>query len=301
MKATVNTENMKLFECLSSVTRIQVLESLGKGSRNVGELAEAIGVSSAIMTRHVAFMEECGLIHTENLPGKRGLQKVCYLAVNEIILSFNKEEPSTEVHTVSIPVGQYASYQVSPTCGLASKDGLIGINDDPRYFSSPDRVNAALLWFQTGWVEYAIPSYLISTKPLKAVEISLEICSEFPIYKDEWPSDIHFYLNKVFLGIWLSPGDFGSKKGIYTPEWWRAGSQYGLLKTIRITKSGTMLDGVRLSDVTLEQISLEKNKDFSFRIAVPENARHPGGVNIFGRGFGNYDQNIEVRTEYECC
>ncbi len=31
------------------------------------------------------------------------------------------------------------------------------------------------------------------------------------------------------------------------------------------------------------------------RIEVKPDARHPGGVNVFGRGFGNYDQDIVLR------
>jgi predicted transcriptional regulator len=30
---------------------------------------------------------------------------------------------------------------------------------------------------------------------------------------------------------------------------------------------------------------------------VPETAEHPGGINIFGRGFGNYDQDIVLRLK----
>ena len=33
------------------------------------------------------------------------------------------------------------------------------------------------------------------------------------------------------------------------------------------------------------------------RIEVPETAEHPGGINIFGRGFGNYDQDIVLRLK----
>jgi predicted transcriptional regulator len=32
------------------------------------------------------------------------------------------------------------------------------------------------------------------------------------------------------------------------------------------------------------------------RIEVKRDARHPGGLNIFGRGFGNYDQDIVLRV-----
>lgn len=299
MKIAVNTDNIKLFECLSSQTRVKAIELLGKSPMNVGDLAAALGVSSVIMSRHISFMEECGIIDTESMPGKRGLQKICKLKLDEITLLFHKEGAATEVHRISIPVGQYSSYNVQPTCGLASPENYIGVCDDPRYFSSPDKIHAALLWFQSGWIEYNIPSYVITSKPVKCIEISLEICSEFPNYNENWPSDIHFYLNGILLGVWQSPGDFGSKRGTYTPDWWNSGTQYGLLKNLRISNKGTMLDGIRLSDTSLDKINIESGKDLLFRIAVPADSRHPGGVNIFGKGFGNYDQNIEVRVEYE--
>jgi predicted transcriptional regulator len=31
------------------------------------------------------------------------------------------------------------------------------------------------------------------------------------------------------------------------------------------------------------------------RVGVKEDARHPGGINIFGNGFGNHSQDIVLR------
>lgn len=303
MKISVNTKHMKIFQCFSSETRVKVLELLAEKSRNVGELAKELGVSSAIMTRHISMLEEAGIINCIGVPGKRGLKKECSIKQTEILISLEKDKLSKEKHskeyyTVSIPVGQYVSYAVQPTCGMASVDGYIGLCDDQRYFSNPERVNAAILWFQSGFIEYCIPGYVITSRPIDSIEISLEICSEYPIYKEDWPSDIYFYLNGIHLGIWTSPGDFGIKRGAYTPDWWRA-TQYGLLKTIKVTKERTLMDGMQLSDVTLDQIHIQSGKDILFKISSPADTRNPGGVNIFGRGFGNYDQNIEVRIEYE--
>jgi predicted transcriptional regulator len=275
------------------------LELLGEGSKNIGELASLLGISSAITTRHIALLEEVNLIRTENIPGKRGIQKLCSLITNEIILTFEKNIAKKNYKSVSIPIGQYSAYEVTPTCGLASREGFIGVNDDPRYFSDPSHINAALLWFNTGWVEYRIPSYIISAQSLMEIEISLELCSEYPKYNDNWLSDIHFYLNGILLGVWTSPGDFGSRKGTYTPEWWKSGTEHGLMKTIRITKDECMLDGIHLSNATLNHIPIVNGEDLKLRIAVPSNARNPGGINLFGRGFGNYDQDIEVRAEYK--
>ena len=53
--------------------------------------------------------------------------------------------------------------------------------------------------------------------------------------------------------------------------------------------------GIRISDVRLADLDLEAHRSVRLRIGVKKNARHPGGVNIFGRGFGNYDQDIVLR------
>ncbi len=300
MKVNVTTDNIKLFKCLSSKTRIKIIQLLNETSKNIGELAKTIGVSSAIITRHIASLEECGIIKTKNSPGKRGLQKICTLSLKEATLVFQTTIPPTnDSQKVSIPLGQYTDYKIQATCGLASTKGLIGVCDDPRYFSSPDRFNASIIWFQSGWINYRIPGYLISEKPVENIELSLEICSEFPGYKEDWSSDIYFFLNEKLLGCWQSPGDFGDRKGSYTPEWWNLGTQYGLLKTIQISHSKTMLDGIKLSDMTLDQLSLQRGKDLYFRIAAPNDTKHPGGATLFGKGFGNYNQNISVQINYQ--
>jgi len=100
----------------------------------------------------------------------------------------------------------------------------------------------------------------------------------------------------VKVGTWTSPGDFGDKRGTFTPDWWKlSGSQYGMLKTWRITAQGTYVDGTRISDVTLADIDLSSHRSIRLRIEVKADAKHPGGLNIFGRGFGNYDQDIVLR------
>lgn len=38
-----------------------------------------------------------------------------------------------------------------------------------------------------------------------------------------------------------------------------------------------------------------ENNSFSVRIGVKEDAANVGGVNLFGQGFGNYDQERVVR------
>jgi len=155
------------------------------------------------------------------------------------------------------------------------------------------------LWFTKGFVEYRIPNYLLSDQTPTALEISMELGSEAPGVNNNWPSDITFILNGLKIGQWTSPGDFGGTRGTYTPQWWSLTvGQYGLLKILKIDNSGSYIDGERISDVTLHQLQL-RQKQWTFRIAILDNAEHPGGVTIFGAGFGNYNQDIVFRLYYE--
>ena len=62
-----------------------------------------------------------------------------------------------------------------------------------------------------------------------------------------------------------------------------------------MTPEGTYRDGERVSDRTLADLELDSHRSIRVRIGVQDNARHPGGINIFGRGFGNHDQDIVMR------
>ena len=126
----------------------------------------------------------------------------------------------------------------------------------------------------------------------------MEISSEFPFSNDVWPSDITFSLNGIELGTWTSPGDFGDTRGKLNPEYWPDNlNQYGLLKTIRITDHGTYMDGDVLSPVTLEEID-DSLDIWDIRIEVKEDSENIGGVTLFGKSFGNHEQDIVVKTYY---
>lgn len=299
----VTLDNLPILECLGSETRVRMIEMLREQPMNIKDMARALSISSAIVTKHVQKLEECGIIRTENLAGKRGIQKRCTLAIERMTLLFRNEGDEASSNpdrlTVSIPVGQYTAFDVKPTCGLASHEKLIGMLDDPRYFADTEHVKADHIWFGSGYVEYRIPNYLLASQRLKTIRISLEICSEAPAYREDWPSDITFSLNGTPVLTWTCPGDFGGTRGLYTPAWWPLSStQHGLLKTVTVSEDGSYIDGVRMSDVTVTDLGIAPRKEITLRIASPADARHPGGVSLFGRRFGNYDQDIEVMLEY---
>jgi predicted transcriptional regulator len=186
---------------------------------------------------------------------------------------------------------------VSAPCGLCSEEGIIGLLDVPDTFLDPSRVQAALLWFGRGFVEYKFPNNAkLLNKPVDSLEFSMELSSEVPGTNLNWPSDITLWVNDIAVGTWTSPGDYGDKRGVYTPSWWKLeGSQYGKLKTWRIGRSGSFIDGVRISDVTIDKLDLPNHHSIRMRLGIDPGADHPGGVNLFGRGFGNYDQDVVMR------
>ena len=196
-----------------------------------------------------------------------------------------------------MPLGLYTSCQVTAPCGLCSTKGVIGLLDVPHAFLDPRRMQAALLWFGRGHVEYKFPNNAkLAGAPVRAVEFSLEVSSEVPGTNTNWPSDISLWVNEHRIGSWTSPGDFGDRRGALTPSWWKlAGSQYGTLTTWRVAEDGTSVNGEQISDTRLAALDLEAHHSIRLRVGVEEGAANPGGINIFGRGFGNHDQDIVMR------
>lgn len=299
MKLDISDNALPVYEALASDVRLRIIHLLAKEPMNVKELAEAVGLSSAIMTMHTKKLERAKLIRTEMIRGRGGVQKLCRLCVDKIEIDFPaKEELNRESHRTELSVGHYTDFEIHPTCGLATPSKLIGEFDEPRYFWDSERVDAKILWFGKGFIEYKVPNFLMPSQVPDELVISMELASEAPATNNNWPSDIAFRLNYVELGTWTSPGDFGDNRGKYTPAWWPdAINQYGLLKHLRIAKDGTYMDGNKISNVTLDDIQVRK-KQWTFRISCTDEAKHIGGVTLFGTGFGNYNQDIVFQLYY---
>lgn len=299
MIITPTPENVAFFYALASDVRLRIIQLLSKEDLNIKELAERIGVSSPIMLKHVNILENAKIITSHLVKRNGSISRVCTLVFAEyrfLIETRRRNLPS--VYSVSIPVGQYSAIDGKPTCGLVTEKDVIGVFDDPRIFWDPARVNAQLLWFTQGYVEYRVSNCYSPDRLITEIELSFEIASEAPDFADDWPSDISFYFNGIKLFTWTSPGDYGVKRGILTPEWWPS-NQYGLLKVIHITPEGVMMDGIKMSDVTLNQVLNNTEPYWSIRFEVAEDAKNVGGISLFGQKFGNHAQDILMRVFFE--
>ncbi|MDG0812805.1 ArsR/SmtB family transcription factor [Cohnella rhizosphaerae] len=291
---------LNIFKALSSEIRIEILELLAThNSLNLNEIAEKLGLTNGAITMHIKKLEESGLIDITTAVGKHGLQKICYLNDDMLTVELHREGASRNLYEVEIKVGHYTDYRVEPTCGLATKDSIIGEFDNPSYFAHPERINAGIVWLTRGYLEYRIPNYLKPRQRFSELQFIFEIGSEAPSYNNDYPSDIVYSVNNKEVGIWTSPGDFGGEKGKVAPKWWPPHlNQYGLLKMIRINENGTFIDGIRLSQTTINDIELHQNSDIRFRIGVCETGKI-GGLTIYGAHFGNYKQDLIARVLYD--
>lgn len=295
-------EGLEVFKALGSELRINIIKLLQENHEmNMNELATSLGITNGALTSHIKKLEESGIIQVMTERGGHGNQKICKVAVDKIVVDVESEETEEDqnIYNTEVKVGHYSDYNVYPTCGLATSKAIVGEVDDPRYFSYPDRINAGILWFTKGYIEYMIPNLLPSATKIDQITVSLEISSEAPGINNDWPSDISIFLNDVKIGTWTSPGDYGDVQGIFTPDWWFPNwNQYGLLKMIVINKKGTFVDGLKISDVTINQFNLDYKSTVRFKFEIEEDAKNIGGITIFGSEFGNYNQDIKVRIAY---
>jgi predicted transcriptional regulator len=294
-------DDIEVIKALSSEVRIRILGLLTQGPHNVNEIAAALELPQSTVATNVAVLEEAELISTEAIKARKGSQKVCSRRYDEILIRFVDEKTVEDgAVEVAMPIGLYTNYEVSAPCGLCSVESVIGYLDVPDVFLSPDRMKAGLLWFESGWVEYKFPNNSrLKDRPVTRLELITELSSETPGTNKNWLSDITLWVNNVEVATWTSPGDFGDKRGKYTPDWWKLeGSQYGLLKNWSVSDEGTFVDGVRVSPVTLADLKLQDHHSVRVRIGVKEEAEHRGGINLFGRGFGNYGQDLLLRLMF---
>jgi predicted transcriptional regulator len=285
---------------LASPLRLRIMRHLLKqGPLNINQIAKAFRQPQSTIASNIQILEETGLIETKISKASKGQQKICYARYSEIVVKIDPEATNRDkdIIEVEMPLGLYTTSNVSAPCGLCSTEKILGMLDVPELFLDPARVKAALVWFGRGYIEYKFPNNAkVINANVEALEFIMELSSEVPGTNVDWPSDISLWVNGIKIGTWQCPGDYGDQRGILTPLWWKLeGSQYGILTSWRISQHGTYLGDIKLSNVTLDELQLAEHHSVKLRIGIDDKAGLPGGINIFGRGFGNHDQDIKMR------
>lgn len=288
-------------KALGNDKRLDILNYIGNETRSVLEIAEALDLPISTATQHINLLEKANLIKSKLEPASRGLRRMCTRNFDQFIIQlpvdFNNKEDNLEI---SMPIGSYSNIEISPTCGILGGIGIIGQLDDPASFFEPDRIYAQMFWFHQGYIEYLFPNRLPPNINLNTFEVSFEACSAAPLHNNEWPSDITVWINGLEIGTWTSPASYGGERGLLTPEWWGTqNTQYGQQKVWKVTRDGSYIDGMRSSQVNISQLKLSAKDAIRVRIGVKEDAHNVGGISIFGRGFGNYPQDIIIKARFD--
>lgn len=286
-------------KALSSEVRIDILKLLCKFDLNINEIAEHLGLPQSSAAAHIKVLENAGFIKTSLRPGIHGSMKVCCIQMDAIEIQIGTIMED-DVEVIDMPIGNFVDYQVEPTCGIVSEEGLIDEEDEPRCFYNPNRTKAKLIWFGKGYVEYRFANHALTSQNARQVELSMEVCSEDHEYNMDFPSDITVWINGIEAGTWECPADYGGRRGRLNPGWWPdKNTQYGVLKTWKLTKQGTYIDDDKVNDVPLFDYGLTEVEYISVRIGMKENAKHIGGINLFGDCFGDNSQNIQLKYLFE--
>ncbi|WP_420593985.1 helix-turn-helix domain-containing protein [Deinococcus sp.] len=291
-----------LFRVLGSETRVLILSLLSHNAMNISELRAALDLPHATVSVNIKQLVEAGLLQVEYVPGTHGTQKLVSKRYDEVRVKLPGVAVAAAHNVVEItmPIGNYRNVDVTAYCGIASDTRYIGSIDDPRSFYEPDHVFAQILWFKSGFVEYALPNNVPFGSRLTRLELSAELCSEAPNFDLDWPSDITLWINDIEIGTWTSPADFGGVPSRFLPPWWNIDqTTHGLLKSWQISETGSTIDGERLSAVTVAQLGAPGRTHFSVRLGVKPDAVNVGGLNLFGRKFGNHPQDLLLRLHYD--
>ena len=296
-------EGFELFRTLGSEIRMQIVTLLSAGTEmSLGELSAALGVTQGALTTHIRMLEEQDLIRVETRHTAHGLQKVCALKDYEVLLNVYPafEENNTKVYQTEVPIGHYTDYSVNAGCGIVTEQTLVGSEDDRRVFSYPERLDAQMLWFHDGFIEYRIPNFLPENNRIVQLTISVEMCCAEQGSDQDLFSDIDYFLNGRKLGSWLaSTQDRSVTHGIYTPGWYKSPMrQHGFLKMLVINNAAIYIDGNKIQGTGTDWPFLDENGEMRFRIETHTSGEHPGGVALYGNRFGNYNQNIQVIVHY---
>lgn len=293
----------RVSHALSVKSRVEILNLLGeKNIMSVNEIAQALHLPISSASMHVSILQEAGLVVCERMPSIHGSLKTCARRKSSIYFKLKGEPPAAEKQLVqSLPLGAYSAVgDIVPACGLASQIGPIGIYNNPRSFFLPERLDAQILWLKSGYLDYQFSPLLRSDVKIKALELSFEVCTQALIEEQAQTTSIQVLVNDHLLGERVCSCDSEGRRGTFNPAWWPdVSTQHGELQKWRVTEDGTYLQSQKIADLTLSDLALDRQPNIAVRLYVPAVCKRQAGINLFGTGFGDYNQAINLMIGYQ--
>ncbi len=291
-------ETEKVLKALGNSIRLHILRLVWQKNLRISELGKILGMSNSTVLFHVDCLKDAGLVCVDYEPSQKGFAQFVYGTrfLHSIRLDFITlpPRPQWKQFVCEVPVGQYVDAHTDKCFSIATERKFFGIQSSDMFL--PQRGEAELLWlYPSGHLTYAFPCSELR-KEVESIVFSFEICSEAPMSKMGWKSDVTFSVNGIELCTYTCPHDYGDRPGLLNPEWWgRGNTQHGDLITVAVDDKGVTLnqDGIPHSP-TLMDLHLATSDKLDFKFEVKPNATHVGGLNLFGKKFGDYAQDIRM-------
>lgn len=287
---------------LASPIRVKILFLLKEHGESLTTLAKLCYVSVSSIIFHIELLEKANLVNVITIEKNGRKQKFVVRNTHTVSIKLWKELNNGEtckIYNESQIVGGYIDAQFGDVSGFVTKDHQINIYDKEAFI--PERFNANLVFTDCGFVKYAFNNSKIRNKKVKELIFRLEICSETSFYNNNFKSDITFSVNDVELTTFTSPGDFGGRRGLFSPSNSPIDtSQFGQLKSLCIDENGVSLDSVLVNEsIKLSDLNINSDNKITLKIESKKDAKNQGGFNIFGKKYGDYDIDIEMSIKYE--
>lgn len=299
LKLNVNNDNdfdaiIRLGKALGNIDAIRIFRLLSINSMNLLEISKLTNLPISSVSNHIDRLRNAQLVFVNYQPGLKGHAKICSKQISQITLLCDDVDLSSEKYLVKheLPVGAFSDCNVSAPCGMAGSEKILIPLDNPSLFFHPERFKAELLWFSEGFITYKFPNDFKRDIEPEEISFTMEICSEAIYYREKYPSDITIEINDIEITTWTSPGDFGGRRGTYSPHYWSLNStQFGLLQEFAVNKKGVYVNHVLVNPkITINDLKIHDYKYIKLTIRIKDDAVHKGGINIFGQNFGDYNQ-----------
>ena len=308
---------LKIAKALDSEIRIRIIKELLRKNYTINHLARILKMSLSALSFHISLLHQSGIISITQNSHKRGNEKLLSVTPSFIGFDFKDEDVAkprktiTKQFTIPVPIGSYSSCEVTPPCGIYIRGEKRFLTDEPISFYASNRFDAYLLWFASGYVEYKLPflseyrdiegvHQTFDKNSLASITIFLELCSECPAYDNQYESEICFYLNEKKIATYISPGDFGGRQGKESgnSDYKLELTSFGNAVKICIDKTGTYVNGQKNSSVNVDYFNFKSTDLLTFKIESSKDSNYCGGINLFGKGFGDYGKDIEFVISY---
>ena len=87
---------LKVIQTLSSEAAFRILQLISDEQLDISTIARRLGLSEAYVSEEVSLLNKSGLINVSFAPGKRGIRKICQLAVGKITIVITPRKLQSE-------------------------------------------------------------------------------------------------------------------------------------------------------------------------------------------------------------